>query len=170
MDIVHDKGIRYEIMTTNMSECFNSVLKNARFLPITALAELTFFRLVSYFEGRRAWGKDALKRSTVYISYVHGLISTHQSKASTHRVTWLDRTTYVFHVKTTMNGPYMSRGDHVQVILWLYIYQLYTYNYHVILMICAGSQAVWTNVIVWKVANLSRSLFIYDGCVCICKT
>ena len=27
----HDKGRRYGIMTTNMSECFNSVLKNARF-------------------------------------------------------------------------------------------------------------------------------------------
>ena len=32
----HDGGRRYEIMTTNMSEVFNSVLKGARNLPITA--------------------------------------------------------------------------------------------------------------------------------------
>ena len=62
-------------------------------------------------------GEDALKRSIVYTSYVHGLINTHQSKATTHHVTRFDRTTGVFHVKTAMSGPYISRGDHVQVIL-----------------------------------------------------
>ena len=41
----HDGGQRYEIMTTNMSEVFNSVLKGACSLPITALVQLTFFRL-----------------------------------------------------------------------------------------------------------------------------
>ena len=33
----HDRGRRYEIMTTNMSEVFNNVLKGARSLPFTAL-------------------------------------------------------------------------------------------------------------------------------------
>ena len=33
----HDEGRRYGIMTTNMSEAFNSVLKGARSLPFTAL-------------------------------------------------------------------------------------------------------------------------------------
>ena len=45
----HDGGRRYEVMTTNMSEVFNSVLKGARNLPITALVQLTFFRLNGYF-------------------------------------------------------------------------------------------------------------------------
>ena len=39
----HDGGQRYGIMTTNMYEVFNSVLKGARRLPITALVQLTFF-------------------------------------------------------------------------------------------------------------------------------
>ena len=39
----HDGDRRYGIMTTNMSEVFNSVLKGARSLPITALVQLTFF-------------------------------------------------------------------------------------------------------------------------------
>ena len=49
----HDEVQRYEKMTTNMSEVFNSVLKGARSLPFTALVQLTFFRLNSYFVARR---------------------------------------------------------------------------------------------------------------------
>ena len=49
----HDGGRRYEIMTTNMSEVFNSVIKGARSLPFTALVQLTFFRLNSSFVARR---------------------------------------------------------------------------------------------------------------------
>ena len=49
----HDGGRRYGIMTTNMSEVFNSVLKGAHSLPITALVQLTFSRFNSYFVTRR---------------------------------------------------------------------------------------------------------------------
>ena len=45
----HDGGKRYRIMTTNMSEVFNSVLKGARSLPLTALVQLTFSHLNNYF-------------------------------------------------------------------------------------------------------------------------
>ena len=38
----HNGGRRYGIMTTNMSEVFNSVLKGARSLPLTALVQLNF--------------------------------------------------------------------------------------------------------------------------------
>ena len=49
----YDGDKRYGIITTNMSEVFNSVLKGAHNLPITALVQLTFFRLNSYFVARR---------------------------------------------------------------------------------------------------------------------
>ena len=39
----HDGGKRYGIMTTNMFEVFNSVLKGPRSLPVTALVQLIFF-------------------------------------------------------------------------------------------------------------------------------
>ena len=52
----HDGGKRYEIMTTNMFEVFNSVLKGAWSLPITALVQLTFFRLNRYFIAKREQG------------------------------------------------------------------------------------------------------------------
>ena len=56
----HDEGRIYGIMTTNMSEVFNSVLKRARSFPLTALVRLTFFRLNSYFVARRELSANRL--------------------------------------------------------------------------------------------------------------
>ena len=56
----HDGVRRYGIMTTNMLKVFNSVLKGACSLPLTALVQLTFSRLNSYFVVRREQGADRL--------------------------------------------------------------------------------------------------------------
>ena len=56
----HDGGRRYGIMTTNMSEVFNSVLKGARSLPMSSLVQLTFFRINSYFVTRREQGYNMM--------------------------------------------------------------------------------------------------------------
>ncbi|KAL0302338.1 UNVERIFIED_CONTAM: hypothetical protein Scaly_3035800 [Sesamum calycinum] len=41
----HDSGWRTGILTTNMSECVNGVLKGARRLPIVAIVQITFHRV-----------------------------------------------------------------------------------------------------------------------------
>ena len=51
--LTFDKGYCYGAMTTNVSKCFNSVLKGARRLPIIAKVKYTFFKLNAYFDGRR---------------------------------------------------------------------------------------------------------------------
>ena len=56
----HDGGRIDGIMTTNMSEVFSNVLKGVQSLPITALVQLTFFRLNSYFVVRREQGANRL--------------------------------------------------------------------------------------------------------------
>ena len=83
----HDGGRRYGIMTTNLSECFNGVLKNARFLPIIALVQLTFYRRVTYFEQRRTWSEGAIERAEKFTPHVLGLLSQRRSRASSHQVT-----------------------------------------------------------------------------------
>ena len=50
--LAYDGGHRYGLMTTNLSESFNEILKSARNLPITALVELTYYRCVAYFADR----------------------------------------------------------------------------------------------------------------------
>ena len=49
----HDGGHRYGVMTTNMSECFNGVLKGACGLPISTLVEYIWCKLVAYFNDQR---------------------------------------------------------------------------------------------------------------------
>ena len=44
--LAKDNGRYYGAMTTNLSECFNGVLKGARNLPITAMVEFIYFKLV----------------------------------------------------------------------------------------------------------------------------
>lgn len=45
----HDGGRRFGAMITNISECFNGVLKCAWGLPIAATVEFTWSKLVAYF-------------------------------------------------------------------------------------------------------------------------
>src|SRR3954469_10601931 len=44
-----DDGRRYGQMTNNMEECFNSVFKGVRALPVTAIVQYTFTKLNHYF-------------------------------------------------------------------------------------------------------------------------
>ena len=59
-ELSHDGGRRYGIMTTNMYEIFNNVLKGAWSLPVTTLVQLTFFRLNRYFVAKREQGYNRL--------------------------------------------------------------------------------------------------------------
>ena len=43
----HDGGRHYRAMTTSISECFNGVLKGARGLPIAAMVEFMWCKLVA---------------------------------------------------------------------------------------------------------------------------
>ena len=70
----HDGGRRYGIMTTNMSEVFDSVLKGARSLPFITLVQLTFFRLNSYFVARREQGANRLASDELFTQYVDAQI------------------------------------------------------------------------------------------------
>jgi hypothetical protein len=52
-----DGGSRYGIMTTNISEVFNFVLKDIRSLPVSGIVDYTFHKCNGYFVNRweKAW-------------------------------------------------------------------------------------------------------------------
>jgi hypothetical protein len=50
--LAHDLGARYGIMTSNMSQVYNGVLKGVRALPLTALITETWNHTLSYFADR----------------------------------------------------------------------------------------------------------------------
>ena len=49
---LRDGGRCFGAMTTNISKCFNGVLKCARGLPIAAMVEFTWSKLIEYFHDR----------------------------------------------------------------------------------------------------------------------
>ncbi|VFQ75370.1 unnamed protein product [Cuscuta campestris] len=51
-----DGGARYGILTTNLSESFNHVLKGCRSLPVYAIVKTTYERLVKLFADKRTDG------------------------------------------------------------------------------------------------------------------
>ena len=96
----HDGGQRYGIMTTNMSEAFNSVLKGARSLPITALVQLTFSHLNSYFVARREKGADRLASDEQFTQYVDAQIQGCVVKVGSMEIIIHDHIQGRFHVKS----------------------------------------------------------------------
>ena len=68
--LAHNGDRRYEMMTTNLSEVFNSVLKGAQNLSITASVQLTFYRLVNFFNTRRGFAQNVLAKEDFYTPQV----------------------------------------------------------------------------------------------------
>ncbi|KAL6523564.1 hypothetical protein OROGR_017167 [Orobanche gracilis] len=107
--LAHDGGRRYGLLTTNLSEIFNSVLKGARFLPITACVQLTFYRLVHYFEMRRPLGSSAQANGDAYTPHVIAKQVALMSKTSAHFLRSFNREKGIFELTT-------QRGRNVQVV------------------------------------------------------
>ena len=95
----HDEGRRYGIMTTNMSEVCNSVLKGAHSLPFTALVQLTFFRFNSYFVAIREQGANRLSFDEQFTPYVDAQIQGHVVKAGSMEIVLYNHIQGRFHIK-----------------------------------------------------------------------
>jgi hypothetical protein len=108
----HDDRHRYRAMTTNLSECFNGVLKGARNLPITSMVKFTFFKLANYFDDRRAKIQDQLNSSELFNKYVMNKFTRCREKAGGHTVTMFNRSLDVFEIRTCPNLGSSYRGDH----------------------------------------------------------
>ncbi|KAL6323508.1 hypothetical protein AAG906_039085 [Vitis piasezkii] len=97
---LHDGGRRYGIMTTNMSKVFNGVLKGAHNLPITALVQLTLYRVNNYFTVRREHGVSQLTLGEEFTPYIEAKIKAKVVKAGSHEVVLYDHVDRRFHLKT----------------------------------------------------------------------
>ncbi|XP_076947273.1 uncharacterized protein LOC143619155 [Bidens hawaiensis] len=107
--LAHDGGKRYGLLTTNLSEIFNSVLKGAHFLPIRACVQLTFYRLVHYFDVRRPMGSSAQANGDIYTPHVLAKQEASMSKAGAHSLRSFNRQNCIFKVIT-------QKGKNVQVV------------------------------------------------------
>ena len=84
--LVYDHEHRYGAMTTNLSECFNGVLKGARSLPITAMVKFTFYKVNSYFDECRNKTLEQLEEGQVWCKHAYDKFEANQEKAKLHMV------------------------------------------------------------------------------------
>ncbi|XP_073137920.1 uncharacterized protein [Henckelia pumila] len=111
--MAHDGGWCRGVMTTNMSECLNSVLKGARRLPISAIVHLTLLICVQYFIERVAKGQRMVQENQLWSDYASRKYEEWARKSSEHRVVKYDVRTQTASVAT---GGRPSRGQHIQVV------------------------------------------------------
>ncbi|GKD26933.1 uncharacterized protein Tco_1233147 [Tanacetum coccineum] len=86
--LAHDGGKRYGLLTTNLSEIFHNCLKelSLHFIRITRCVQLTFYRLVHYFDVRRPQGIHAQSNGERYAPHVVAKQEALKLKASAHSV------------------------------------------------------------------------------------
>ncbi|XP_075515605.1 uncharacterized protein LOC142550254 [Primulina tabacum] len=84
--LTHDGEWRLGVMTTNMSECLNSVLKGARRLPVSALVQLTFNRCVQYFIDRITRRQRMIQSNQPWPDYAFRLYEKWSSRSSEHTI------------------------------------------------------------------------------------
>ncbi|XP_025611702.1 uncharacterized protein [Arachis hypogaea] len=104
-----DEGRRYGHMTTNLSECINSVLKGTRNLPVCAIVKSTYYRLNELFvvKGRQAQAQIA--SGQVFSQFLQKAILANREGISQMLVMSYDRATTVFIVDEIAAAGVQSR-------------------------------------------------------------
>ncbi|KAL0302943.1 UNVERIFIED_CONTAM: hypothetical protein Sradi_6162400, partial [Sesamum radiatum] len=81
------KAVREGILTTNMSECINGVLKGARRLPLTAIVEITLARTVNYFVTRERRSHAMVANGQLWTDFAYKMFNQWHQKSIDHTVT-----------------------------------------------------------------------------------
>ncbi|XP_030941527.1 uncharacterized protein LOC115966431 [Quercus lobata] len=107
-----DAGRRYGAMATNVSECFNGVLKGARGLPIAAMVEFTWSKLVAYFYDRHKKITSDLSQGKVWSDYVMEIYNKNEQKTAGHTLRNFNHKIGVYQVVTPYNDHRGGGGNH----------------------------------------------------------
>ena len=108
----HDRGCRYGAMTTNMSECFNGVLKGAHGLPISVLVDYIWCKLVAYFNNRCTKILSDIAHGQEFSNYAMENYEANYEKGQRHYVRPFYQQNDVFQVCIIYNPHSFEGGDH----------------------------------------------------------
>jgi len=81
---VYDEGNRYGHMTTKLAKCMNSILKEARALPITALVNETFNKVNDSFVTNGLKIMNMIKAGHRYSEDIYVMMQENQHIATSH--------------------------------------------------------------------------------------
>ncbi|KAK4388571.1 hypothetical protein Sango_2463700 [Sesamum angolense] len=108
----HDSGWRTGILTTNMSECVNGVLRGARCLPIVAIVQITFHRSVRYFLERTTRCHRMLNANQEWADFAFRIFEARQTEAVHHIVQKFDYKQSASVLTLSLTG----QGSHTYVV------------------------------------------------------
>jgi hypothetical protein len=115
--LAHDNGARYGIMTTNMSEVYNTVLKGVRALPITALVAETWSRTVSYFADRVQVAHARVQQNKIWSEAMQNHLNRKTEKSKTHGSRVVDSLRKRWEIRTRQKYVHgYIRGDQKQEV------------------------------------------------------
>ncbi|KAK9149126.1 hypothetical protein Scep_007883 [Stephania cephalantha] len=90
-------------MLSSIAECFNGVLKGVRFLPITTMTQMIYYRLVTYHDQRNQEINEAISNKQSYTKYVMDKLTENEKSARRHQ--------------TGRHGDRMHKGNNTQVVI-----------------------------------------------------
>ncbi|KAI3467702.1 hypothetical protein Pfo_024365 [Paulownia fortunei] len=106
--LAYDGGWRCGILTTNMSECINGMLKGARRLPVTAIVQITFHRAIKHFLDRLSKGHRMVENNQPWPEYILQRYESWQNLSIEHMVHVFDYTDQSASVITRRPGSSRS--------------------------------------------------------------
>ncbi|KAH7842307.1 hypothetical protein Vadar_003834 [Vaccinium darrowii] len=112
----YDGGRQYGTETTNVSENFNGVLKEARHLPIMATVMTTFYKCVEYFNNRVVKSMQWKANGNEFSLYAKKKYDRWNENALGHTVIVFDRAAGLYEVHTPMNPTSPYKGNHKHIV------------------------------------------------------
>lgn len=117
----HDAGgWRYEFQCSNMAESFNKLLLGIRGMPVNAIVEFTFYRLVAWFNERHAKAEALQIAGERWAEKPKRHLIIANERASTHEVQCFDLGSGTYQVEhrggTTSDGEIRESRIHVVVL------------------------------------------------------
>ncbi|KAI8572509.1 hypothetical protein RHMOL_Rhmol01G0204700 [Rhododendron molle] len=92
----YDGGRRYGSCTTNLSENFNGVLKEARHLPIVATIRTTFYKCVMYFNDYAVRAREGIELGKTFSKFATEKYDEWRMRARRYEVIEFDRETGIY--------------------------------------------------------------------------
>ncbi|XP_016191543.1 uncharacterized protein LOC107632370 [Arachis ipaensis] len=107
-----DEGRRFGHMTTNISECVNSILKGVRNLPVCSLVKATYGRLAELFVRKGREAEAQLGTEQQFSQHLGKCIEANMKTARCFTVTLYDRDNSEFIVSETTPTGSFSLGSY----------------------------------------------------------
>ena len=117
----HDAGgWRYEFQCSNMAESFNKLLLGIRGMPMNAIVQFTFYKLVAWFNDRHAHALKLQSDGEIWAPKPKAHLEKANERAGTHEVTCFDHAIRTYQVEhrggTTSDGKVRESRMHVVIL------------------------------------------------------